>query len=84
MVLDDCKGPIYLSDDEEAVHLGKPAALKRVLSQEKVPFWKDKPSRWGRRWPCCAEHAHSPTLLTCDDLSTSALISKCVRGVCEL
>lgn len=77
------QGPICLPDEERGIILKRPAPLKRALSLEKTISWKESPDRWGRRESCCLEHAQPPTSCTCDEFSTSALISKCVRGVCE-
>jgi hypothetical protein len=71
------RGPIYLSDDEDAI------PFRYLLNDEKADFWKGNAGRWKNGKPCCAEHANSPIRITCDDLSTTELISKCVRGVCE-
>jgi hypothetical protein len=71
------RGPIYLSDDED------PISFRIYLSDEKADSGKYNAGRWRSGKPCCAEHANSPKRITCDDLSTTELISKCVRGVCE-
>ena len=76
------RGPINISDDEEVCSLKQSPALRQILAEDKVVL-KDKPIRCSER-PRCTEHDHSLTGCACDDLLTLTLISKCLRGVCEL
>jgi hypothetical protein len=57
-------------------------SLVALLAWEAVGRSDKMLHRWGRKPYCCSDDKSSPC--PCNELSTLDLISKCVRGVCEL